>query len=469
MNRKEYVEAKLETMIGDVCRLVEINSACDPDTAGPGAPFGAGPAEGLAAVLAMADGMGMKTVNYDGYAGEITVGGGNRMIGILVHVDVVEAGPGWNTPPFEAVVRDGRIFGRGSLDDKGPVVSCLYAMRYIVENDLLPEDCSIRMIVGADEEEGLRCIDYYVRHAERLPDVSFVPDGYFPMVNCEKGLMDFDMTYRLETGGSSNIAEAVVEELSGGMGRNVVPAEAKCRISFAASERGRILEILRNASGSRLQIKELPEGCVLTAQGVSAHAMSPEKGRNAVSLLLCALKDSGIRFSCQDFIDAYTDLIGMEYDGTSANCRLRDEVSGELTLNVGTLALTADGVRIQANLRYPVSFSHEEVRERLFSSAEAKGFSCSEELMLPPLYIEKDDPLVRRLMEAYREITGDMENDMFSIGGATYARSIPNAISFGPLFPYETELAHEANEFLSVDSLKRMTEIYILALEKLLR
>ena len=102
------------------------------------------------------------------------------MVGILAHIDVVEAGPGWETPPFQAVIKDGRIYGRGSLDDKGPVVSSLYAMKYIVDNGLLPDEWSIRLIVGADEEEGLRCIDFYNEHAERMPDVSFVPDGYFP-------------------------------------------------------------------------------------------------------------------------------------------------------------------------------------------------------------------------------------------------------------------------------------------------
>ncbi len=501
MDRKKYTEDVLEKMVDDLAKLISIDSSWDPDTAdeAAGTPFGKGPKEAIDAVIELAESMGMTAKDYDGYAAEITVGTGDKMIGILAHADVVEAGPGWDTPPFEATVKDGKIFGRGSLDDKGPVVSSLYAVKYIMDNGLLPEDHSIRIIVGADEEEGLRCIDYYNENAERLPDVSFVPDGYFPMVNCEKGLVDFDLEYDCEAAGGlygNGIAdskpyepEAVITYLRGGLGRNMVPAEAICEIESAPEKRAEVAENLR-AAVSRLMslerakaegddkttrparhisMEETPSGFRLTASGVSAHAMSPEKGASAVDILISALKSSGLALSCGGFADAYMSTAGAGYDGSGVNSKISDEISGPLTLNIGTIEMKDNVIRMQGNTRYPASLDKKYVMDKMYAAFEKAGFSCTEQLYLPPLYAEKEAPLVSKLMEAYMEVTGDMENDMFSIGGATYARSIPNAISFGPLFPDEVELAHEANEFLSIESLRKMTEIYILALEKLIR
>lgn len=489
MDRKEYTESVLENMTEDLADLIAIDSSWDPDTADEagGAPFGRGPKEAIESVIRLAESMGMKTKNYNGYAAEITVGSGEKMVGILAHIDVVEAGPGWETPPFQAVIKDGRIYGRGSLDDKGPVVSSLYAMKYIVDNGLLPDEWSIRLIVGADEEEGLRCIDYYNEHAERMPDASFVPDGYFPMVNCEKGLVDFDLEYALgcareaaDDGSDSCAPEAFITYLKAGLGRNMVPAEAVCEIKVMPEACGEAAEGLR-ASVSRteldaglqdkeaLYLEETEDGFRLRAAGVSVHAMSPEKGLNAFDLLVKALHGSGIAFDDNGFLSAYMATAGVGYDGEGVGCCVSDEISGPLTLNVGTVELRDGVVYMQGNTRYPATLEKEAVTDKMYAAFRDAGFKCEEQLYLPPLYVEREAPLVAKLMEAYREITGDTENDMFSIGGATYARSIPNAISFGPLFPGEVELAHEANEFLYIESLRKMTEVYILALEKLMK
>lgn len=480
MDRKEYTQSMLENMIDDLSHLISIDSSCDPDTAdeSSGAPFGCGPKEALEAVIDIAGSMGMQTKNYDGYAAEITIGHGSKMIGILAHVDVVEAGPGWDTPPFQAVIKDGKIFGRGSLDDKGPVISSLYAMKYITDNNLLSDEWSIRLIVGADEEEELRCIDYYNEHAERMPDVSFVPDGYFPMVNCEKGLVDFDLSYKVGSVDDST-PEAVITHLKAGLGRNMVPAEAVCEISVLPKMRGEAAEGLRAAVSraeadaghsdkEMLHLEETEDGFKLTSAGVSAHAMSPEKGLSAFDQLIRVLYDSGILYDDNGFISSYMSTAGAGFDGSGVDSCVSDEISGPLTLNIGTVRLSDGIIHLQGNMRYPATMDKADITDKMYAAFRNAGFDCTEQLYLPPLYVERESPLVAKLMEAYREVTGDMENDMFAIGGATYARSIPNAISFGPLFPDEVELAHEANEFLSVHSLCKMTEIYILAIEKLM-
>lgn len=464
-----FIDVEFDQMKKDLAELVSIPSVLDPATACNGSPFGRNAAEALDKVLRLASSMGFRTRNYDGYAGEVTLGSGSHMVGILGHIDVVAAGDGWNTPPFEMTVENGCMYGRGTSDDKGPLVSSLYAMKYIDQKGLLPEGSSVRLIIGADEEEELRCIEYYLAHADRLPDVSFVPDGYFPLVNCEKGLIDFDLNYASKPDAN---AEAFLEDLYGGTGRNMVPGKASCKIRLSeaavnSNRAGEMIDALKGFKGISVSGPD-SEGCItLGSEGISTHAMSPEKGRNAISHLLHALYGSGIRFDHRDFIDSYEHAIGLDIHAERLGCNWADEESGELTFNVGIIEQNSDGFVLRANTRWPVSYSYEDIAKHLVAGLESFGFKYSELLYMPSLNISRDSELITKLMEAYTEITDDTENDAFSIGGATYARSIPNAVSFGPLFPYETELAHEANECLSEDSFRKMTMIYIRALEKL--
>lgn len=463
MDRKQFVTENIETMIDDLGGLVEIPSVLDPDTVAPGRPFGRDVGLALERFLQLAARMGMETVNYDGYAGEVTLGHGDYMVGILCHIDVVAAGPGWDTPPFQMIRKDGRLCGRGTSDDKGPLISSLYAMKYIRDQKLLPQGCSIRLIVGADEEEELRCIDYYVKHAPRLPDASFVPDGYFPLVNCEKGLIDFDLIFSVRERPG---AAARILSLTGGTGRNLTAASAQCQLAVCQAEREAVCARLKQVPD--LAVRPIPEGFAVEAEGVAVHAMQPEKGKNAINLLLHGLEKSGVSFVQQDFLDAFEKAIGTDLNGQRLGCDFRDARSGILTLNVGMIELANGQVLLKANTRYPASLSYDQIRTSLIAGLEQAGFEYRECLSIPPLDISRDAPLIQKLMESYQEVTGDQKHDAFSIGGATYARSIPNAVSFGPLFPGEIELAHEANECLSIQSLERMTEIYISALEKLL-
>ena len=351
-------------------------------------------------------------------------------------------------------------------------------MKYIRESGLLPDDASIRLITGGDEEEGLRCIDYYVKHAERLPDEAFVPDGYFPLVNAEKGLADFDLLFDLNRNAEAHPdagaaldaeggAEAVVQSLEGGTSRNITASAARCTFSVTPGARDAVQRKLK--AEPELQVSETESGFTVRTSGIPVHAMDPEKGKNALNVLFCGMKHSGIRFSIQPFLDAFTAAIGMTCHGELLDCCLRDSRSGVLTLNAGTVKFKDGIITLESNVRWPISFTYGKIRDTLFQRLARFGFYAEPRLVMPPLDIPADSALVQKLMESYREVTADFSREPFSIGGATYARSIPNAVSFGPLFPYETELAHQANEFLSVDSLRKMTEIYIIALEKLLK
>lgn len=457
---REYIEKNTAEMVRRLSELAAIPGVFE-DAPSKGAPFGKNIQKALEYVLDMGQQMGFQVKNYDGYAGEITAGKGSRMIGILCHTDVVSAGEGWNTEPFEPVEKDGKLYGRGTSDDKGPLVAALFAMKYLADNQLIPEDTSLRMIVGTDEEESWQCIRYYLEHAKALPQVSIVPDANFPLLYCEKGLLDFDLS---SVEAVNERAEIQLVELKGGRSRNIVPDEASCLLKCENPEMAaESIEFPEQVSA------EITDGFLkLSARGISTHCMSPEKGFNAVSCLLETLGQFGEKLSHASYMERFHQAVGMDYDGARLGCAMEDP-AGVLTFNVGTVNMDENGrILLQCNIRYPASVEYSDIRELLEKQLKKYEFLYKEVDHLAPVYHKKDSALIQCLMAAYQEVTGDMDTEPMAIGGATYARALPNAVAFGPLFPYEEELAHEANEFLSIDSFQKMTEIFVKALHKLM-
>lgn len=462
MTIHEFIERNREAMIADVAELINIPTVFSED-GGSNQPFGKEVDRGLRWILQRAEDLGMKTRNFDGYAGEITIGDGPFMIGVLAHEDVVPAGEGWDTDPFDSVVKEGKIYGRGSGDDKGPLISSLYAMKYLMDEGRIPARTSLRLIVGTNEEESWGGINYYTSHVERLPDYSIVPDGYFPLIFCEKGLVDFDMNISLFDDKEADIR---VVGLYGGSGRNVVAGKAGCVLQCHNADPTEIAAELNEFEGITAEYAD--DEIIVIAQGKSTHAMSPEKGLNAISLLMLGLSRIKCTLSIDDFVEKYNRYIGMDWSAEKFGCGFEDQLSGKTTFNIGVLRCEDGDVVLEANLRYPASMEKETVVGAIEMTCSRAGFFYKEKDFLPPVYTEPDSDFVVKLMEVYRKVTGDQEHEAFAIGGATYARAIPKAVAFGPLFPYEEELAHEANEFLAIDSLEKMTWIFAEGLEALL-
>lgn len=461
MRAEEFVKKNLPDMIEDLKNLISIPTVYNPEHASEGKPFGPEVADGLEWILDKAADMGMEAKNIDGYAGEITVGNGDNMIGVLLHEDVVPAGDGWDCEPFIPHIEGDKLFGRGSSDDKGPLISSMYAVKYLKDEGKIPQDTSIRMIIGTNEEEAWECLNYYVDHVNRLPDYSIVPDGYFPLIFCEKGLLDVNMSINAV----ANDTDIKVIALKGGSGRSVVPGKAMITLEAdeALLEKIAAEAIIKDEFEVDLDDNRLD----IYVEGKSTHAMQPEKGLNAISVLLDFMGKVEYSISIGDAIKKYNDCIGMTYNGELLNINFKDELSGLLTFNVGVIEYKDEKLYIEANLRYPASMKKEYVVDELLKNCEANGFDAEIVEYLPPVYINPESDFMKILLGVYQEETGDYETEAFAIGGATYARGIPNAVAFGPLFPYETELAHEANEFISIKSLEKMTLIYIKALEKL--
>lgn len=463
MRAKEFIRKYQEQMLEDIIQLVNIPSFYDPETASEGKPFGDNVAKGLDWILQKAESMGFTVKNYDGYAGEVTIGRGDHIIGILVHEDVVPAGEGWETDPFHAVIKDNKLYGRGTSDDKGPLVSSLYAMKYLDDEGLIPPTASLRMIIGTNEEELWEGIEYYKKQVSVLPSYSIVPDGYFPLVFCEKGLIDLDLELSYRT---AQNAKVFLKSISGGEGRNVVPGKAKAVLGYCGIEAVEVISSLQSCNGITAEV--VGDDIEVLSKGKSTHAMAPENGINAISQLFEALGKLGNTLDAAEAISTYNQYIGMSYNGERFDCEFEDELSGKLTFNIGKVVFQDGNLVLESNMRYPASMKKQEVVDAIEKTCKQGEITCKEIDYLPPVYTEPDSPFVSMLMEVYRGVTGDQKTDALTIGGATYARSIPNAVVFGPLFPWEKELAHEANEFLDLDSLEQMTEIFIKALQALL-
>lgn len=466
MKAKHFVQENLTSITEDICKLVSINTV--NDTARPGKPFGEGIDKGLNFILKVGKELGFETNNFDGYVGEISVGSGSETIGILGHVDVVEGGDGWKTDPFQATVRNEKIYGRGTVDDKGPLICSLYAMKYLKEQGMIPSNKKIKMIIGTDEERTWQGINYYKERSNDIPKSSIVVDGNFPIIYCEKGLIDFNLHYKRKKTDKEKI---FINYLKGGTGRNVVPAEAECELSWDDLNESDVKKILEFLCGENIFTeRRSKDKLYVKVKGIATHAMNPEKGKNALAELLQILKNLSehIGFTANAFIEDYNRAIGSSYNGELLGLMMEDKESGKLTFNVGCVFMRPEEIILECNIRYPATCKYQDIRERMVSKLNRLNFMYEEVDHLPPIFLEQSDTILKELLGAYREVTNDFNTPAIAIGGATYARALEHAVAFGPIFPGQEDLTHEANEYISISDVAVVTEIYIEGLLRLL-
>lgn len=441
--------------------LVQIKSV--KEEAKPGKPYGQGIHESLEYTLNLAEKMGFETSNVDGWAGHAEMGEGEDIVGILVHLDVVPEGSNWTYPPYGAEIHDNKMYGRGTIDDKGPTIAALYAMK-AVQDSGIELNKRVRLILGTDEEIGGPGLGYYLER-EEVPAIGFSPDAEFPAIHAEKGIMIFNLEKEFSQKCSCCCDGIQIQSIKGGNAPNMVPdyCEAVLVGSDLAKVRAAFDTYVEREDVQLEWVKE--DGKVMIkSHGISAHGSLPEMGKNAVSQLMVFLASLDLE-ACDlcDFIKFYAEKIGMEFYGESFGCGLEDEVSGKLIFNVGIMELTEERVSMTVNVRYPVTSTYQEVLNGLQKELAGTGIEFKDGGQLDPLYIPKDDELVAKLMAVYHELTGD-DSDPIAIGGGTYAREIPKAVAFGPLFPGQPELAHQKDEYISLDDLILNAKIYAQAI-----
>lgn len=474
---ENFYREKEGELFEDISKLIAIPSVAKAHEREKDAPYGTAVKKGLDYVLQRGKELGFETVNYDNQVGEIITGSGKNTVGILCHVDVVDAGDGWTTDPFKAELIDGELYGRGAIDDKGPLICSLYAMKYLEEYDHIPDNCRIKMIIGTDEEEDWESIGYYLQQKPELPTFSIVPDANFPVIYCEKGLANLELILPIGDDGKEQKEGCFnITQLSGGERSNVVAANAMCRIESSNPafdfERGMaFIEDFSNTMEISIEAERDESALNIKVFGRAAHAMTPEKGKNAISYLMKLLKEMslkcGICFAQQELIDFYDKYIDLQYDGKNLGLKCSDNDSGDLTLNVGVLKLEEHCVSMKINLRYPVSYGLNQIKSKLAQVTDSEGASIKYGVCMDPIFFPKDSPLVETLMDVYQKITGDETTEPIALGGATYARAIPQAIAFGPVFPTQEELAHEADEHYTFADYKKITKIYAEAIMRL--
>lgn len=466
---KQRVRESKEEMLSSLQELVGINSEAAEHE--KDCPFGEGVSDAFLYMLKKAQKDGFTTVNTDNYGGHIELPAGKdadgQTMGILGHLDVVPAGGGWDFDPFGGEIKDGRIYGRGTEDDKGPTLSAYYAMKAI-------KDCGIelkknvRLILGLDEETEWEGIRYYLAH-EDAPDFGFTPDADFPVVHGEKGILIFDLAQKFKKNGNTGIE---LRKFTGGNAPNMVADSARLVIySKNRSVYEGIKEKLKsykNKTDYDIRAKGAGKSLEITATGISSHGAEPQKGLNAISIIMDFASE--IRFDNEgvnEFIAFYNERLGFETDGRSLGIDLKDEVSGGTVVNVGMIEADKNSVRLSVNVRFPVTFDDEKVYSALGQTLQDYDIGIVKKKYQEPLFIDKEDPMVVTLMNVYRGATEDINAEPMIIGGGTYARALDGFVAFGAKFPGEEETAHQKNESVSIEGLMKAAEIYAEAIYKL--
>lgn len=454
------IEKYQKDIISNTIKLIQIPS--EKASAKPGMPFGTEIHNCLNTTLSLCQSLGFRTKNCGGYAGWAEIGAGPQMIGILVHLDIVPAGDGWSLDPFSGIRKNGRIYGRGAIDDKGPAIAAIYALKAIVESKI-PLEKRIRIIFGTDEENTWECMDYYKAH-EEMPSLGFSPDAMFPVIYAEKGILYLTLHGSFDSSPSC----PYIQSMYGGKRANMVPDSCCAKIVIPDEITDDVSDFI-NACVRAPDITVIPERNLLSVQamGIAAHGSTPEKGENAIARLmhiLALLKT--LNPSQKDFISAYNTCIGFETDGERLAGHIKDEPSGHLIVNPGLIEMDQHTAKLKINIRYPVTYTGKQIIDSINSRITDYSLKLTTDLNSEPLYISEQSDIVQTLLSVYREYTGD-DSPPLVTGGGTYARSIDNAVAFGPVFPDQEELAHCPDEFISEEYLLLSAKIYAQALMRL--
>ena len=454
MDFKHAIETSLRPLAEDIAALCRINSV--GTEAEPGYPCGRGTAEALQAALDLGTKFGFKSENFDNVVGHIDFGDGEEILGILGHVDVVPAGDGWDTDPWGGIITEDRIIGRGTLDDKGPVLTCLYAMKILKEMQV-PLKKKVRVILGTDEETSWKCVHHYLEQVKpQLPTMAFSPDSQFPLTYAEKGLLQFWLTKEMSE----------VIEVEGGGAFNSVPSIAKITLDGSFAE-AVAAAVAASEEKDAYVVEEKDGKVVLTANGVIAHAAYLEKGKNAISLMMQIVAKLPVTGELKAFSDFYQDCFGTCIHGENMGVYCEDEDCGPISLNVSNIKFEDGKLVIGCDSRIPVSFTIESIEEKVAAKVAGHGYSYTQRSTSEPLYVSKESELVKTLMAAYSKVTGDYESQPETSGGATYSRAIDNCVAFGCLLPGQEDTMHQANEYLKLDDLKVWLEIMVEAIYQL--
>ena len=451
MNYKNIGKNKLNEGIDLLVKLINIDSVLTKFDPSGDAPFGEGNKKALNLLLDTAEKDGFTTKNISNFAGHIEYGPKDgEIVGVLAHLDVVPVNrANWSSDPFSAVVTDKSIIGRGSTDDKGPLVASYMAIKAIKESGL-PVTKRVRLIAGCDEETGSRGLSKYFTE-EEMPKVAFSPDADWPLIYGEKAITSFDI--------NGSFKDSIVESFESGIVYNMVPDTACMTLSENLVKEYLTFLKVHNYKGEII-------GKKYYAYGLSAHGSMPQIGNNAVFILAEFLEEfSSCEFSryvvsyLKD--SPYGEKLGIDVDGKDM---------GNLTCNLGFVKTNKGDFTLGINLRIPVDNYKDVIVEKLEKSFSSfKSLSHTKIDVAPIHYVDPSSNLVKTLLDAYTSITGDFEAKPKTIGGGTYAKFIPNCVAYGPETDGKDNFIHNANEFIDLADFETAIAIYTKAIYELIK
>lgn len=457
---REKVQEYENQIIEDLKGLLAIESVRDDSKASTENPVGPGPRQALDYMYKIAERDGFGTHDVDHIAGRIEVGSGEDVFGILCHVDVVPAGEGWDTNPFDPVVIEDKVIARGTLDDKGPTIAAYYAVKIL--NDMKVNwKKRIHIIIGTDEESDWKCTDRYFK-TEEMPALGFAPDAEFPAIHGEKGISTFDVIQN-EQAEEQDEPEYELRSFTSGQRYNMVPDEAEAHINVKENMTDVIQNFEQFLVDNQLEGESSVDSgvLVLNVQGKAVHGMDPSIGINAGLYLLNFLSQLDLDKSAANFVDFSEKYLFNSHFGEKMGMKYHTEIMGDVTTNIGVIEYNnTKGGKFGINLRYPEGFEFDEAMSRFTKEIAELGFSIELGKNQTPHYVEKDDPFVQTLVQAYRNQTGD-ESEPYTIGGGTYARNLDKGVAFGAMFDDSEDLMHQKNEYITKKQLFNATSIYL--------
>lgn len=462
MNQKvnDWIEAHKDDLVNDImefCAIPSVKGAYQE-----GKPFGEGPFNSLHHALSLAEKYGFTTQNYENYVGSIDLDPKlPRSLDILAHTDVVPAGEGWTvTEPFHPIVKDGKVYGRGTSDDKGPLLCAFYAMRAIRECGI-PLKKGVRMIVGADEEKGSSDIAKYYE-SEPEAEMTFSPDAEFPLINIEKGQFRGDLSKSFP----ENKTLPRVVSIKAGIALNAVPQKAVIQLEgFDLDKAESAIAEVEKACDVTCSIDGVDE---ITVIGRSAHASTPETGRNAGIAALLLVSKLPLPNSQQlELIRSILRLFPYGVtDGSGIGIKMEDQESHALSCTLDLFDVERDSVSFSFDARTPVMANKENCENVARKNAEAAGFDFTTPGMIPPHKVASDSEFVKTLLRAYESVSG-LKGECLAIGGGTYVHELKNGVAFGAVLPGVDTHMHGADEFFEISNIVLAAKIYAEAIIEL--
>ena len=458
-----YIDSKKDEMLEDLKTLVRINS--QRGRSEEGKPFGDGPAKVIAAAEGLMKQYGLQTTNYDNYVVTGDFGTQEKALDILAHLDVVPVTEDWTvTEPFQPKVVDGRIYGRGTADDKGPAIAALYALRAIRELGL-PMKKSVRLILGSDEECGSGDLEYYYAREQEAP-YTFTPDADFPLINIEKGSFkgEFSANFPAED------AKAYVVSFTSGDKVNVVPARAE--LVVAGVEAAVVEEAAARVTAQTqvaFTIESQADGTVkVSAKGVAAHASTPAEGKNALTATLRLITALPL-----DATKGLTALLGLEalfpYEdtcGKQAGIDRENEESGALTLCFSIMDYTTEHLHAIFDARLPIGCTKENTSYPVKEALAQYGITLDNDELREPHCVPGDSWFVQTLLGSYERYFGK-KGKALSTGGGTYVHELERGVAFGCMVPEVDNHMHGDDEFMEIEMLLRSAKIFADAILKI--